>query len=69
MTDSVKGVSGTQGASAGGSYSSGGHLADHKKRSAQAPQADLVEISKDALERSKGKKRRSLLEYLIELLR
>ena len=69
MTDPVKGISGTQVTSAGGNYS-GGSLSDgHKKRSATAPLADLIEISQDARNRSTGKKKKSLLEYLRDLLR
>ncbi len=68
MADPVKGISGAQGTSAGGSYS-GGSLADHhKKRSAVVPQADLIEISQDARDRSTGKAKKSLMEYLKELL-
>lgn len=67
MTDPVKGISGTQGASAGGSYS-GGYSDHHKKRGEAAPQSDLIEISQDARDRSKGKSKKGLLEYLKELL-
>ena len=67
MTDPVKGVSGAQGASAGGSYSGGSFSEQHKKRIV-APQADLIEISQDARDRSTGKKKRGILEYLKELL-
>ena len=45
MTDPVKGISGTQGTTAGGSYSGGSFSDGHKKRGATAPQADLIEIS------------------------
>lgn len=69
MTDPVKGISGAQGASAGGSYSGGGYSGDHKRRSAPAPQGDLIEISQDARDRSKGSTRKSILDYLKELLR
>jgi hypothetical protein len=68
MTDSVKGISGTQGPSAGGNYSGGSFSEEHKKRGATAPQADLIEISQDARDRSTGKKKKGLLEYLKELL-
>lgn len=68
MTDPVKGISGSQATSAGGSYS-GGSLSDgHKKRSATTPQVDLIEISQDARDRSTGKKKKSLLEFLRDLL-
>lgn len=67
MTDSVKGVSGTQGTSAGGHYSGGSSSGDHKKRDTNAPQADLIEISQDARDRSTGKSRKNILEYLKEL--
>jgi hypothetical protein len=67
MTDSVKGVSGIQGTSAGGKYSGGSSSGDHKKKGMSTPQTDLVEISKDAHERSIGKGRKNILEYLKEL--
>ena len=67
MTDPVRGVSGAQGTSAGGSYSGGSFSEQHKKRIV-APQADLIEISQDARDRSTGKKKRGILEYLKELL-
>jgi len=69
MTDPVKGISGTQATSAGGKYSGGGFSEGHRKRSALKPQADLIEISQDARDRSTGKKKKGLLEYLRELLR
>lgn len=67
MTDPINRVSGTQGPSAGGSYS-GGFSEHHKKREVPAPQNDLIEISQDARDRLKGKTKKSLLEYLKELL-
>ena len=67
MTDPVKGISGSQETSAGGSYSGGGFSGDHKKKGATAPQVDLIEISRDARERSTGKKKQGLMEYLKEL--
>ncbi len=67
MTDPVKGISGTQGPSAGGSYSGGSFSEGHKKRGAPAPQNDLIEISRDARNRLKGTTKKSLLEYLKEL--
>ena len=67
MTDPVKGISGTQGTTAGGSYSGGSFSDGHKKRGATAPQADLIEISEDARNCSKGKTKKSMLEYLKEL--
>jgi hypothetical protein len=68
MTDPVKGVSGTQGPGAGGSYS-GGTLSDHhKKRGEAGPQNDLIEISQKARNQSKGKAKKGLLEYLKDLL-
>jgi hypothetical protein len=69
MTDPVKGISGTQVTSAGGKYSGGSFSDGHKKRSAPTPQADLIEISQDARDRSTGKKKKGLLEYLKELLK
>jgi hypothetical protein len=68
MTDSVKGISGAQGTSAGGSYSGGRFSDGHKKRGATAPQDDLIEISQDARDRSSGKKKKGILEYLKEML-
>ena len=68
MTDQVRGISGTQGPSAGGSYSGGSFSEGHKKRGTAAPQADLIEISQDARDRSTGKKKKGLLEYLKEML-
>ena len=68
MTDPIKRVSGTQGPSAGGSYS-GGFAEHHKKRETAAPLHDLIEISQDARDRAKGKTKKGLLEYLKELLR
>lgn len=67
MTDPVNGVSGTQGASAGGSRSGGGFPGGRRKRAAAVPQPDFVEISKDARDRSSGKKKKGILEYLKEL--
>ena len=68
MTDPVKGVSGAQGTSAGGSYSGGSFKEHHKKKGATAPQVDLIEISQDARDRSTGKTKKGILEYLKELL-
>jgi len=68
MTDPVKGVSGAQGTSAGGSYSGGSFSDHHKKRGTNAPQNDLIEISQDARDRSSGKTKKSIMEYLKELL-
>lgn len=67
MTDPVKGVSGAQGATAGGSYSGGSFSGHHKKRGANVPQGDLIEISQDARDRSTGKTKKGILEYLREL--
>ncbi|MHB8056542.1 MAG: hypothetical protein ACYDHC_01470 [Desulfuromonadaceae bacterium] len=67
MTDQIKRVSGTQGTSAGGSYS-GGFSEHHKKRETAAPLHDLIEISQDARDCLKGKTKKSLLEYLKGLL-
>ena len=66
MTDPVKGISGAQGTAAGGNYSGGSFSEGHKKRGETAAQADLVEISQDALDRSTGKKKKGILEYLNE---
>lgn len=68
MTDPVKGISGAQRTSAGGNFSGDGFSEHHKKRGATAPQADLIEISQTARDRSTGKRKKSLLEYLKELL-
>jgi hypothetical protein len=67
MTDPVKGISGTQGTSAEGCYS-GGRFTEHHKKGAPEPQDDLIEISQDARDRSKGKKKKSILEYLGDLM-
>jgi hypothetical protein len=67
MTDPVKGVSGALGTSAGGSYSGGSFSGEHKKRTPSPPQKDLIEISRDARERSTIKKKKSIIEYLKEL--
>jgi hypothetical protein len=61
MTDQVKGIIGTQGTSSGGSYSSGGFSEHHKKRGPTAPQNDLIEISQDASDCSKGKTKKGIL--------
>jgi hypothetical protein len=68
MTDSVKGISGTQGTSAGGNYSGDSFSEHHKKKGATAQQNDLIEISQDARDRSNGKTRKSITECLKELL-
>ena len=68
MTDPVRGISGSQGTSAGGSYSGGGFSEDHKKKGVIKQQDDLIEISRDARERSTGKKKQGFMEYLKELL-
>lgn len=68
MTDPVKGVSGAQGTSAGGNYSGGGAQEHHKKKDPAGPQPDLIEISQAARNRSTGKAKKGLLEYLKELL-
>ena len=66
MTDPVKGIGGAQGTSAGGSYSGGSFSEHHKKSGASGPQGDLIEISQDARDRSKGKTKSRILEYLKE---
>jgi len=68
MTDPVKEISGTQGPSAGGNFRGGSFSEGHKKRGSTVPQADLIEISQDAIDRSTGKKKKGILEYLKELL-
>lgn len=68
MTDPVKEISGAQRSPAGGSYSGGSFSGGHNKKGAPAPQVDLIEISQDARDRSKGKTRKNILEYLKELL-
>jgi len=67
MTDPVNGVSGAQGTSAGGNYS-GGSFSEHHEKKGTPPQNDLIEISQDARNRSKGEAKKSVLEYLKELL-
>ena len=69
MTDPIHGISGAEGTSAGGNYSGGNLSEHHKKRGpASQPQNDLIEISKDARDRSTGKKKKGILEYLKELM-
>ncbi|MBC7963503.1 MAG: hypothetical protein H7Y05_11235 [Steroidobacteraceae bacterium] len=68
MTDPVSGIGGTKATSSGGTYSGGSFADEHKKRESHAPEHDLVEISQDARDRSSGKKRKSITEYLRELL-
>lgn len=67
MTDPIKGVSGAQGTSAGGSYSGGSFSGQHK-REERGPQDDLIEISQDARNRARGEKKKGLFDYLKELL-
>jgi hypothetical protein len=64
VTDTFKGISGAPGTSAGGSYS-GGRFSEHY---INAPQNDLIELFQDALDPSKGKTKKIILEYLKELL-
>lgn len=67
MTDPIKSISGAQTTSPGGSYSGGSLSEEHKKKGQPPPpQADLIEISQDARDRSAGKKRKNILEYLKE---
>jgi hypothetical protein len=68
MTDPIKGISGAQGTAAGGSYSGGSFSEHHKKKDPTSPQNDLIEISQDARDRSTGKTKKNILEYLKELL-
>ncbi|HBA72545.1 MAG: hypothetical protein A2X82_19905 [Geobacteraceae bacterium GWC2_55_20] len=68
MTDPVNRISGTKETSPGGTYSGGSFTEDHKKRKSPAPEKDLVEISQAARDRSSGKKRKGILEFLKELL-
>lgn len=68
MTDPVKGISGAQGTTAGGSYSGGSKSEYHKKSGPIGPEADLIEISQDARDRSTGKKKITIWEYMKELL-
>jgi len=68
MTDPVNSVSGARGTTSGGTFSGSGFTEERKKRKAGVQESDLVEISQDAKDRSSGKKRRSILEYLRELL-
>lgn len=67
MTDPVKGVIEAQATSAGGSYS-GGSFSGQRKKSHHESGEDLIEISPDARKRLQGNKKKSLLEYLKELL-
>ncbi len=68
MTDPVGGISGSKGTSPGGTYSGGRFSDDHKKKEHHTSEQDLVEISQDAKDRLSGKKRKSIIEYLRELL-
>jgi hypothetical protein len=68
VTDPIKGISGSQGTSAGGSHSGGSFSEGHKKQSQSAQQKDLIEISQDARNRLTGKTKKGLLEYLKDLL-
>lgn len=67
MTDPIKSIGGAPSTAAGGSYSGGSPSEEHRKKSPAAPQGDLVEISQDARDRSSGKKRKNILEYLKEI--
>ena len=67
MTEPIRGVRSSLGATGGSSHSGGGLAGDHKKRGPMVPHDDLVEISKDARERSAGKVKKGILEYLKEL--
>lgn len=67
MTDPIKSISGAQKTSAGGNFAGGSPSEEHKKKSPTVPQTDLIEISQDARDRSTGKKRKNILEYLKEL--
>jgi hypothetical protein len=68
MTDPVGGVNRTNGSSSGGRYSDEHFSGERKKRKAEVPEGDLVEISQDARDRFSGKKRKGILEYLRDLL-
>ena len=68
MTDSVKGISGSEGASSGGSYSGGSFSGHHKKKETAAPLNDQIDISQDARDRAKGKTKKGILDYLRDLL-
>lgn len=68
MTDPVSGVSGTTETTAGGTYSGGAFSEERKKRKAEVQENDLVEISQDARDRLSGRKRKSILEYIADLL-
>lgn len=69
MTDPVNSVSGTRGTTSGGTYSGGGFTENRKKRKEEVQKSDLVEISQDARDRSYGKRRKGILEYLRDLLK
>jgi hypothetical protein len=68
MTDPVGGISGTKETSPGGTYSGGSSGDQHKKKKSAFPEHDLVEISQDARDISSGKKKRSIVDYLKDLL-
>ena len=68
MTDEIKRVEGTHGTSAGGHYSGGSFSGHQKKKGPTVPQDDLIEISQDARNRSEGKAKKGIVEFLKELL-
>lgn len=69
MTDPINEISGTKNTSAGGTYSGGRSADEHKKKKPNVQEQDLVEISQTARDRSSGKSRKSILDYLKELLK
>ncbi len=70
MTDSIDRVSGAQGASRGGGQGDGGYHPPHgqRKRPPAEPVADVVDISRAARERQGGKEKKSIFDFIRELL-
>ena len=68
MTDPVSVVSGTKETTSGGTYGKSGFKEERKKRKSEAQEGDTVEISQAARDHFPGKKQKSILEYLKDLL-
>ncbi len=71
MTDSIVGVSGTQGVTSGGGQGGGNHTptGGKRKQAPAEPVSDLVEISCEAREQLGGKKeKKGIFDFIGELL-
>ena len=68
MTDPVNRISGAKETSPGGTYGGGRFTEDHKKRKSPAPEDDLVGYHRQPGIVPAAKNRKSILEYLKELL-